>query len=447
VKRLNRYFSLFFVALFLLAPPHTHGRKAPPPARALKAGAATGAGSAAASVSGAQQRRPQSASAPNELTRWERQARNVTIVRDDWGIPHIHGHRDADAVFGLLYAQAEDDFNRVEMNYLNALGRMAEAEGERAVYQDLRMRLFTDEESLRAQYAASPRWLKALMNAMADGLNYYLYKHPEVKPKVITHFEPWMALSFTEGSIGWDLETIDLKQLEAFYRSDRRRLVSLVDEGAAEARELNGEPGGSNGFAIAPSNTEGHRALLLINPHTSFFFRAEVQASSDEGLNVYGAVTWGQFFVYQGFNDRAGWMHTSSAADDMDEYLETVNRKGNRLYYRYGVGGRPVTISRVNVAYRTEAGMTNKEFTVYRTHHGPVVREVGGKWVGERASDARPGESAHAVVPADEGQKLQGVSSGHGTAHQLLEQHYLRGRRRPNRVLPRQLHPTARPAL
>jgi acyl-homoserine lactone acylase PvdQ len=228
VKRQNRFFPLFFIALFLLAPQLAYGREAPPPARATKVGAAAGAGNAAANVSGAQRRRPQRASAPAEFTRWEGQARNVTIVRDDWGIPHVHGHRDADAVFGLLYAQAEDDFNRVEMNYLNALGRVAEAEGERAVYQDLRMRLFTDEEGLRAQYAASPRWLRALMNATADGLNYYLYKHPEVKPKVITHFEPWMPLSFTEGSIGWDLETIDLKQLAAFYGSDRGRQVSVA---------------------------------------------------------------------------------------------------------------------------------------------------------------------------------------------------------------------------
>jgi acyl-homoserine-lactone acylase len=385
VKRLNRFFSLFSIALFLLAPQHAYGREATPLARASKVGAATGAGSTSAGVSGAQRRRPQKATrALGELTRWERQARNVTIIRDDWGIPHIHGRTDADAVFGLLYAQAEDDFNRVEMNYLNALGRVAEAEGERAVYQDLRMRLFTDEESLRAQYAASPQWLKALMNATADGLNYYLHKHPEVKPKVITRFEPWMCLSFTEGSIGWDLETIDLRHLAAFYGSDRGRQVSAADASAERERELIAEPGGSNGIAIAPSNTAGRRALLLINPHTSFFFRAEVQAASDEGLNVYGAVTWGQFFVYQGFNERAGWMHTSSTADAMDEYLETVNRKGDRLYYRYGAGERPVTASRVNVAYRTAGGTANREFTVYRTHHGPVVREVGGKWVSVR---------------------------------------------------------------
>ena len=63
-----------------------------------------------------------------------------------------------------------------------------------------------------------------------------------------------------------------------------------------------------------------HHALLLINPHTSFFFRSELQMTSDEGLNAYGASTWGQFFIYQGFNERAGWMHTTSGVDDVDEY-------------------------------------------------------------------------------------------------------------------------------
>jgi acyl-homoserine-lactone acylase len=260
-----------------------------------------------------------------DSARWERQARNVTIIRDDWGIPHIHGKTDADAVFGLIYAQAEDDFNRIETNYLNAMGRLAEAEGESAIYQDLRMKLFIDPDSMKARYSASPEWLKALMNAWADGLNFYLSTHPKVTPRVLTRFEPWMALTFSEGSIGGDIESISIKDLATFYGNSPMPATPAPD---------GGEPGGSNGFAIAPANTASHHALLLINPHTSFFFRAEVQVSSDEGLNAYGAVTWGQFFVYQGFNDRVGWMHTSSNVDNIDEYLETVTKKGDGYTYR-----------------------------------------------------------------------------------------------------------------
>lgn len=310
-----------------------------------------------------------------EVARWEQQARKVTIVRDDWGIPHIYGKTDADVVFGLMYAQAEDDFNRVETNFINSMGRLAEAEGQAEIYRDLRMKLFVDPVSIKAKYRTSPAWLKTLMNSWADGLNFYLYKHPAVKPRVIKRFEPWMALTFSEGSIGGDIEHVSLRDLEAFYGK------RAIGRALPEKDGLPAEPSGSNGFAIAPSNTANHHALLWINPHTSFFFRAEVQVVSEQGLNAYGAVTWGQFFVYQGFNDRAGWMHTSSNVDDVDEYLETVVKKGNGYAYRYGKEERPLTATKIVVPYRTESGMARKEFTVYRTHHGPIIREANGKWV------------------------------------------------------------------
>jgi acyl-homoserine-lactone acylase len=318
------------------------------------------------------------AATSSDATRWERQAANVTITRDDWGIAHIHGHTDADAVFGMIYAQAEDDFNRVEMNYVNAMGRLAETEGESAIYRDLRMKLFIDPDSMQAKYATSPEWLKTLMVAWADGLNFYLYKHPSVKPQVITHFEPWMALAFSEGSIGGDISHVSIPQLQAFY-GDSSAARSLASTAFAFT-----EPTGSNGFAIAPSNTADHHALLLINPHTSFYFRGEMQMSSDEGLDAYGAATWGQFFIYQGFNPHVGWMHTTSGADVVDEYAETVSRKGDSLFYKYGAGERPMIVSTITVPYRTASGMATKKFTVYRTHHGPIVRSAGGKWISVR---------------------------------------------------------------
>jgi acyl-homoserine lactone acylase PvdQ len=314
------------------------------------------------------------------LARWEKQAAGITIIRDDWGIAHVYGKTDADAVFGAMYAQAEDDFNRVETNYLNSIGWLAQAEGEGKIYQDLRMRLFIDPAVAKQQFAQSPKWMQALMTAFADGLNFYLAKHPEVQPRVIKRFEPWMALSFTEGSIGGDIERINLTQLQAFYGKEPVTQARLDREEAAHEAE----PSGSNGMAIAPSNTAAHHALLLINPHTSFFFRSELQMVSEEGLNAYGASTWGQFFIYQGFNDRAGWMHTSSGVDAIDEYLETVVKKGNRFYYKYGKEERPLATREIVVPYKTTAGMAEKKFTVYSTFHGPVVRESNGKWVSFR---------------------------------------------------------------
>ena len=312
------------------------------------------------------------AAAPSpETSGWRGQAAKISITRDDWGIAHIEGPTDADAVFGMIYAQAEDDFPRIEANYLIALGRTAEAEGEKAVWQDLRARLYVSEPELKASYAASPDWLKRLMNSWAAGLNYYLATHTQVKPRVLKRFEPWMGLSFTEGSIGGDIERIDLQQLEQFYGGTAKLAAAPYDP----------DPRGSNGIAIAPALTKDGKALLLINPHTSFFFRSELQMSSDEGLDVYGAATWGQFFIYQGFNARAGWMHTSSGVDNVDEFAFDVS-KGKQPRYRYGKVWRPLTPRPVTIRYRTADGkLLSRSFTTWRTHRGPIVRSEGGRWI------------------------------------------------------------------
>jgi acyl-homoserine-lactone acylase len=302
------------------------------------------------------------------------QAQRVTITRDDWGIAHVRGVSDADAVFGAIYAQAEDDFPRVEANLLTALGRMAEAEGESALWQDLRQRLWIDPIALQADYRRSPAWLRALMDAWASGLNHYLATHPEVRPRALTRFEPWMALSFTEGSIGGDIERADLGQLAAFYGGQGPR-VAVTDLPDAEPR-------GSNGIAIAPPLTRDGHALLLINPHTSFFFRSELGMESEEGLHAYGAATWGQFFIYQGFNERVGWMHTSSGVDSVDEFAETIVRRGRRYSYRYGRELRPVRSETVTLRVRQPDGrLAERRFTTFRTHHGPIVRADGDRWI------------------------------------------------------------------
>ncbi len=309
---------------------------------------------------------------PGELPAMREQASRVTITRDDFGIAHVNARTDADAVFGMIYAQAEDDFPRIEANYLAALGRTAEAEGEEAIWRDLRARLYVSENELKADYEASPQWLRRLMDAWASGLNYYLATHPQTRPKILTRFEPWMALSFTEGSIGGDIERIDLQGLERFYGGTAK----------SAAAEIDPEPRGSNGIAISPALTRTGRALLLINPHTSFFFRAEQQVTSDEGLNAYGAATWGQFFIYQGFNATAGWMHTSSGVDSVDEFAETIERRSGTHFYRYGDQWRKVAVRPVTIRYRTADGsLAVRRFTTYRTHHGPIVRSEGAKWV------------------------------------------------------------------
>ena len=308
-----------------------------------------------------------------EISRFEQRAANVEILRDRWGIAHIYGETDADTVFGTLYAQAEDDFNRVETNYINSMGRLAEAEGAGQIYRDLRMKLFIDPIEIRAMYEASPDWLQDLMNAFADGLNYYLYTHPEVKPRVIDKFEPWMALTFTEGSIGGDIERVNIQDLQNFYGGG--------DQFVQISYPSDNEPRGSNGFSIAPENTSNGNTLFLINPHTSFFFRSELHMISEEGLNAYGAVTWGQFFIYQGFNENTGWMHTSSRADAIDEYLETIVQRDDGVYYVHGDEEKKLEEKVITVSYKDGDEMLSRDFTTYRSHHGPIVGGEDDKWV------------------------------------------------------------------
>lgn len=313
-----------------------------------------------------------------EIENWQKTAKNVTIIRDNYGVPHIYGKTDADVVFGLMYTQCEDDFTRVEENYLDALGRLSESLGESYFYQDVRAKMYADTLMAKENYLKSPAWLKNLLNGFADGVNYFLYKNPKVKPRILNRFEPWMPLLFTEGSIGGNITIIPIQGIKDFYEGNG------MGYHVPEIPEWEQEPAGSNGFAIAPKLTKNGYPLLLINPHTSFYFRTEVHLVSEEGLNTYGAVTWGQFFVYQGFNENCGWMHTSSAADVADEYLETVEKRGKDYFYLYEGKWLPVKTRKEIIFYQTKTGKSSREITLYFTHHGPIIARKDGKWVSIR---------------------------------------------------------------
>lgn len=316
-----------------------------------------------------------------EIAKWEKQANNVTIIRDNWGIPHIYGKTDADAVFGLLYAQCEDDFKRVEMNYIEKLGRMAEVKGESELYGDLLIRLIIDSADAVKDYNNSPAWLKKLCNAFADGINYYLHKNPKTKPALLTRFKPWYPMLWTDGSIGAintaDLNTSDLKN---FYSGE----PSVTSN---EKDEIEEELTGSNGFAFSPKITESGNAILYINPHVTFYFRPEVHMVSEEGLNAYGAVTWGQFFVYQGFNEHCGWMHTSSAVDAADTYIEKISKSQNGWQYEYDGKQKPVVQKRISINVKKGSGVETNTINALFTHHGPIMSKREGKWISVKADN------------------------------------------------------------
>jgi acyl-homoserine-lactone acylase len=320
----------------------------------------------------------------DEISRWQKQASRVTIVRDTWGIPHIYGKSDADAVFGLLYAQCEDDFKRVEANYIEKLGRTAEVKGEAALASDLYIRLIIDSAEAVADFKKSPAWLKKLMNAYADGINYYLYSHPAVKPALLNRFEPWYPLMWTDGSIGAiSTGNVGPREVGTLYLDGNGSLGALSPELSAPEELWSG----SNGFALAPSKTLSGNAILYINPHVTFYFRPEVHMVSDEGLNAYGAVTWGQLFVYQGFNEHCGWMHTSSAVDVSDMYAEHITKNSNGFVYSYEKAEKPVKERRIVLRFKTADSFATKSVVAYYTHHGPIMAKRNGEYLSVRSNN------------------------------------------------------------
>lgn len=297
------------------------------------------------------------------------------ITRDIYGVPHVLGKTDADAVFGLMYAQCEDDFERVELNYIEKLGRLSELNGEKDIYNDLLIRLLIDEKEAKKEYKNAPKWLKDLLEAHAAGINYYLQTHPAVKPKLIVKFEPWYPLLWTDGSIGAiNTAEVGTETLKGFYEKTEERMgMSQLDEDYEQT--------GSNGFAIGPEKSASGKAMLYINPHTTFYFRPEVHVQSDEGLNAYGAVTWGQFFVYQGFNENCGWMHTSSNADVADVYLEKVIKEKNGYKYLYDGKFHKMKTKEIKIKYLIPEGLKERVFTGYYTRKGPVMGKKDGNWL------------------------------------------------------------------
>lgn len=319
-----------------------------------------------------------------DIDRCQSEAQRVTIIRDNWGVAHVYGKTDADAVFGLMWAQCEESFKKVEENNLEMLGRLSEVYGEEQLYNDLQMRLVYDTAAAIADYAKSPLWLHKLLDAAADGVNFYLYKHLEVKRAVLTHFEPWFALLRTNGSISaTQTGGITVADMKNIYPA-KSNTTAYNDKNIPF---YDVDPTGSNGFAVAPSKTTSKNAILYINPHVTFYYRSEAQMVSDEGLYSYGAVTWGTFFIFQGFNQYCGWMHTSGATDVADLFTESIIKRNDSLFTKYDDQLIPVKTKQVTIRYKKGTGLGEQTFTTYYTYHGPVMGSRDGKWLSLRENN------------------------------------------------------------
>ncbi|HWF87864.1 MAG TPA: penicillin acylase family protein, partial [Pyrinomonadaceae bacterium] len=296
-------------------------------------------------------------------------ASTVTIYRDTYGVPHVFGRTDASTVFGFAYAQAEDNFWRVEENIINALGRASELYGEKSLNEDRLNRALGIPRLAQEEYARLDQHMRSLCDAFAAGFNYYLAHHPEVKPRLLTKIEPWYTLAFIRYN---------------YYQNGFARDPGLRGAQQQTASIENGlkEHTGSNGWVVGPSKSASGYAMLFINPHLPFFGSGQVyegHVHSDEGWNFTGYTRFGFPLPYVGHNENGGWVSTDNAADSSDVYIETFDDPTRPLAYKYGKVYRLATEHVEEIRVKTATGIETRKFTMRKTHHGPIVAARDGK--------------------------------------------------------------------
>ena len=313
-----------------------------------------------------------------EIGKWKAQAARINVVRDNKGTPHIYTKTDADAVFGMMYVQCESYFYKVESAIIGRLGRESEVSGKTALYKDLWSRMYIDTIKAQQLLTKATPYMQNLCSSYAAGINYFIYTHPELKPKLINRFQPWMPLMNNIPSIAGS----NLGETEIRNMYPQPVVKDLAFEPVYHKEE---EMAGSNGWAVAAQHLNSKTPVLLINPHSEFYNRIEVQLVSEEGLNVYGAPFLGEFHIWQGFNEFCGWMHTVTASDSKDLYTETVALQNGRYNYQYDNQWKPVDSSNISISYKNGDKKETVTFSVYRTHHGPVVAKRDGQWLSARS--------------------------------------------------------------
>jgi len=334
----------------------------------------------------------------------EQLAQSVTIYRDNYGVPHIYAPTDAGAVFGFAYAECEDNFWQVEDSYLRALGRASEIYGEHTLQDDQLVRALEITRLAKAEYERSSPKTKELLQAGADGFNYFLQHNPRVKPRLLTRFEPWYVLAFNRYALYYqfifrrsgvtpaEIKTVVEPQAASQAASAAR--PSTDDAVEEEEFKIAAASQGSNMWAVSPAKSASGHAMLFINPHQPFFGTGqwyEGHVHSDEGWDMSGASFFGSFFPTIGHNEFLGWSHTVNAPDIVDVWEEIFDKPGDPLAYRYDGGYRHATEWTDSVKIKTDAGMTERKFTFRKTHHGPIVAKREGKWLSVRMAQFEEG--------------------------------------------------------
>lgn len=287
-------------------------------------------------------------------------AQSVTIYRDKFGVPHVDGPTDASVIFGFAYAQAEDYFWQVEDTYIQSIGRYAEVMGESGLQSDMINRLYEIPSSSQNDFPSLDPKVQEICKAFTAGLNYYLHRNPEVKPRLITRFEPWHVIAYERHMM--------LQRLLGRSHAPRSRLKPWLEEQEAST--------GSNAWAIGPSRTKEKTAMLFINPHQPFFYAGqftEGHIRSGEGWNFSGSTFPGGPFPTMGHNEYLGWAHTVNEPDVADVYRVTFDDPNNRLNYKYGDGHKTAAEWTDTIGVKTGNEVKKHTYTFRKTHFGPVI--------------------------------------------------------------------------
>jgi acyl-homoserine-lactone acylase len=264
---------------------------------------------------------------------------DVTIHRDDYGVPHIYGPRDADVAYGLAYAQCEDDFKTVQEVMLLSQGKLATHLRWDGLKFDFIGALFRARKWVEEGYDTelSPE-VRAVCEAYAAGINQYAALHPD---------EVYAPQGFP--ATGKDIVAGFVVKVPFFYGLDKHLKTLLgvsrgkpkKEEHAAAEEPMENLlwsrlPKGSNSFAIAPSRAADGYTRLDINSHqpwegpVSWY---EVRLHSDEGWNMMGGVFPGTPVVLHGHNADLGWAHTVNEPDLCDIYKLTINPDNANQYW------------------------------------------------------------------------------------------------------------------
>ncbi|OUX37157.1 MAG: hypothetical protein CBE33_03710 [Candidatus Pelagibacter sp. TMED273] len=299
---------------------------------------------------------------------------DVTIYRDNWGVPHIYGKKDTDTAFGLAYAHSEDDFETLQDVLLALRGKLASVKGRESAPVDYLVGMLKVWETVDKRYDSDlSQEVKNLCAAYADGVNLYMEKHPH---EIVGDLYPVTGKDIVAGFVFrvplmFDFDWY-LKELMKDTKPEFKNYAETNTEYSMY---------GSNMIAVNGKKSSDGHTRLAINSHQPWEGPVtwyEVHLNSEEGLNVTGGLFPGSPVVFKGYNDYLGWSHTVNGPDLIDVYELTINPENEDEYL---LDGNWLSFEKdelpINVKLWGPINWTFKRELLW-SNHGPVIKADHG---------------------------------------------------------------------